>query len=81
MASNVSGFLCLGGRLTKNERRREKCFVNYKFNFIFLYFDLFYQNNPILDINTCTKIIRENTPVCISLLDYNYQVIRAGGGS
>lgn len=54
--------------------------MNYKFNFIFLYFDIFYQNNTILDIITCTKIIRENNPVYIPLLDYNYQVIRAGGG-
>ena len=52
----------VGWRLTKIESRKEKCFSNDQFNFLFLYCDIFYQKNTILEINTCIKMIREKIP-------------------
>lgn len=52
----------IGQRLTKIESGRAKCFLNYKFNFLFLDFDIFYEKNTILEINTYIKMIREKIP-------------------
>lgn len=41
----------------KTESRRAKCFSNYKFNFVFLHFDISYQNNTILENNICIKLL------------------------
>lgn len=59
----------------KIESRRAKCFSNDKFNFVFLHFDISYQNNTILENNICIKIIREKNPIHIPLHNFNYWII------